>query len=132
MQRNSPAHQHFGAMPARWHAYVCTLRDFETCHSDRVLWSHDDISNECFTTTLSQTHASEFDESFIQQLLVYYRSQIVQLAGEVVHAGCSEHACMLVSRMALYSGQAGILKRELLHRRQAPIARFSPRFQRTE
>ena len=109
-------------MPVRWHAYVCTLRDFEKCHSDRVLWSHDDISNECFTTTLSQTHASEFEESFIQQLLVYYCDQIVQLAGEVALAGYSEHAYMLGSRMALYKSQAGILKRELQHRRQAKIA----------
>ena len=117
-----PEHHHFGTMPVRWHAYVCTLRDFENCHSDSALWSQDDISNECFTTTLSRTHASEFEESFIQQLLVYYRCQIAQLAGEVALAGYSEHACMLGSRMALYKGQAGILKRELLHRRQTKFA----------
>jgi hypothetical protein len=117
-----PEHHHFGTMPVRWHTYVCTLRDFENCHSDSALWSLDDISNECFTTTLSQTQASEFEESFIKQLLVYYRDQIVRLAGEVALAGYSEHAYMLGSRMALYKGQAGILKRELLHRRQAKIA----------
>ena len=121
MQRNASKHQHFGAVPARWHAYVCTLCDFEKCHSERVLWSQHDISNECFTTTLSQTHPREFEESFIKQLLVYYDCQIVQLATEVVHAGYGEHACILGSRMALYKSQAGILKRELLHRRQVKI-----------
>jgi hypothetical protein len=35
---------------------------------------------------------------------------------------------MLGSRMALYKGQAGILKRELLHRRQAKIAWFVATF----
>ena len=109
-------HAYFDNMPVRWCVYISILRDFEKgcCDPDKS-----DIMNEFFMTTLAQTNASEFDKSFIQQLLIYYRSRITELVCYEAHnTDDNEHMSIHYSQKNLYASQANILVRELIRRRQ--------------